>query len=25
VLGGSGLLIYVLLWIIVPNEPSAAA
>jgi len=25
VLGGSGLLLYVLLWIIVPNEPSAAA
>jgi phage shock protein C len=25
VLGGSVLLIYVLLWIIVPNEPSAAA
>jgi phage shock protein C len=25
VLGGSGLLLYVLMWIIVPNEPSAAA
>jgi phage shock protein C len=25
VLGGSGLLLYVLLWIIVPNEQSAAA
>ena len=25
VLGGSGLLIYVAMWIIVPNEPSAAA
>jgi phage shock protein PspC (stress-responsive transcriptional regulator) len=25
VLGGSGLLLYVLLWIIVPNEPSAVA
>jgi phage shock protein C len=24
VLGGSGLLLYVALWIIVPNEPSAA-
>ena len=25
VLGGSGLLLYVAMWIIVPNEPSAAA
>jgi phage shock protein PspC (stress-responsive transcriptional regulator) len=25
VLGGSGLLVYVAMWIIVPNEPSAAA
>jgi phage shock protein C len=24
VLGGSGLLLYVAMWIIVPNEPSAA-
>jgi phage shock protein C len=24
VLGGSGLLVYVAMWIIVPNEPSAA-
>jgi phage shock protein C len=24
-LGGSGLLLYVAMWIIVPNEPSAAA
>jgi phage shock protein C len=25
VLGGSGLVLYVAMWIIVPNEPSAAA
>ena len=25
VLGGSGLLLYVAMWIIVPNEPSTAA
>ena len=25
VLGGSSLLLYVAMWIIVPNEPSAAA
>ena len=25
VLGGSGLLLYAAMWIIVPNEPSAAA
>ena len=25
VLGGSGLLLYVAMWIIAPNEPSAAA
>jgi phage shock protein C len=25
VLGGSGLLLYVAMWIIVPNEPSASA
>jgi phage shock protein C len=25
VLGGSGLVIYLAMWIIVPNEPSAAA
>jgi len=25
VLGGSGLLLYMAMWILVPNEPSAAA